>query len=129
MGCQKRVGKLKYEENNNKKYSDLWNIGQSDPTEHKCPKCQRKKQIQCTQEDALIKPLGNEKRNTTEAKHLNMIPPMPLEARGYPTDLIAVRRLFFRKLIYYIDTSVLLENMPLVKFIKTTSVTRVVYFP
>ena len=31
--------------------------------------------------------------------------------------------------IYYIDTSVLLENIPLVKFIKTTSVTRVVYFP
>ena len=32
-------------------------------------------------------------------------------------------------IIYYIDTSVLLENIPLVKFIKTTSVTRVVYFP
>ena len=31
--------------------------------------------------------------------------------------------------IYYIDTSVLLENMPLVKFIKTTSGTRVAYFP
>ena len=30
---------------------------------------------------------------------------------------------------YYIDTSVLLENIPLVKFIKTTSRTRVVYFP
>ena len=30
---------------------------------------------------------------------------------------------------YYIDTSVLLENIPLVKFIKTTSGTRVVYFP
>ena len=29
----------------------------------------------------------------------------------------------------YIDTSVLLENIPLVKFIKTTSGTRVVYFP
>ena len=29
---------------------------------------------------------------------------------------------------YYIDTSVLLENIPLVKFIKTTSGTRVVYF-
>ena len=29
--------------------------------------------------------------------------------------------------VYYIDTSVLLENMPLVKFIKTTSGTRVVY--
>ena len=28
---------------------------------------------------------------------------------------------------YYIDTSVLLENIPLVKFIKTTSGTRVVY--
>ena len=31
--------------------------------------------------------------------------------------------------IYYIDMSVLLENIPLVKFIKTTSGTRVVYFP
>ena len=30
---------------------------------------------------------------------------------------------------YYIDTSVLLENIPLVNFIKTTSGTRVVYFP
>ena len=30
---------------------------------------------------------------------------------------------------YYIDTSVLLESIPLVKFIKTTSRTRVVYFP
>ena len=33
------------------------------------------------------------------------------------------------KTIYYTDTSVLLENIPLVKFIKTTSGTRVVYFP
>ena len=32
-------------------------------------------------------------------------------------------------LFYYIDASVLLENIPLVKFIKTTSGTRVVYFP
>ena len=32
-------------------------------------------------------------------------------------------------LFYYIDTSVLLENIPLVKFVKTTSGTRVVYFP
>ena len=32
-------------------------------------------------------------------------------------------------IIYYIDTSVLLENVPLVKFIKTTSGTWVVYFP
>ena len=31
--------------------------------------------------------------------------------------------------VYYIDTSVLLENIPLVKVIKTTSGTRVVYFP
>ena len=30
---------------------------------------------------------------------------------------------------YYIDTSVLLENIPLIKFIKTTSRTWVVYFP
>ena len=30
---------------------------------------------------------------------------------------------------YYIDTSVLLENIPLIKFIKTTYGTRVVYFP
>ena len=32
-------------------------------------------------------------------------------------------------IVYYIDTSVLLENIPLVKFIKTTSGTRLVYFP
>ena len=32
-------------------------------------------------------------------------------------------------LFYYIDTSVLLENIPLIKFIKTTSETRVVFFP
>ena len=32
-------------------------------------------------------------------------------------------------IFYYIDTSVLLENIPFVKFIKTTSGTRVVYFP
>ena len=31
-------------------------------------------------------------------------------------------------MLYYIDKSVLLENIPLVKFIKTTSGTRVVYF-
>ena len=31
--------------------------------------------------------------------------------------------------VYYIDTSVLLENIPLVRFIKTTSGTRVGYFP
>ena len=31
--------------------------------------------------------------------------------------------------IYFIDMSVLVENIPLVKFIKTTSGTRVVYFP
>ena len=33
------------------------------------------------------------------------------------------------KNIYFIDTSVLLENIPLVKFIETTSGTWVVYFP
>ena len=33
------------------------------------------------------------------------------------------------RFIYYIDTSVLLENIPLEKFTKTTSGTRVVYFP
>ena len=31
--------------------------------------------------------------------------------------------------VYYIDTGVLLKNIPLVKFIKTTSGIRVVYFP
>ena len=35
----------------------------------------------------------------------------------------------FKVVVYYIDTSVLLENIPLVKFIKTTSGTRVGYFP
>ena len=38
-------------------------------------------------------------------------------------------RYFIYKYIYYIDTSVLLENIPLVKIIKTPSGTRVVYFP
>ena len=33
------------------------------------------------------------------------------------------------KNIYYIDTSVLLGNIPLVKFMNATSGTRVVYFP
>ena len=32
-------------------------------------------------------------------------------------------------IFYYIDTSVLMENIPLVRVIKTTSRTRVVYFP
>ena len=32
-------------------------------------------------------------------------------------------------IFYYIDTSFLLENIPLVKFMKTTSGTLVVYFP
>ena len=32
-------------------------------------------------------------------------------------------------IFYYIDTSVLVENIPLVKFIKATSGTRVLYFP
>ena len=31
--------------------------------------------------------------------------------------------------LYYIDTSVLLGNIPLAKFINATSGTRVVYFP
>ena len=31
--------------------------------------------------------------------------------------------------MYYIETSVLLENIPLIKFVKNTSGTRVVYFP
>ena len=38
-----------------------------------------------------------------------------------------LRQMLF--IFYYIDTSVLLENILLVKFIKTTSGTRVVYFP
>ena len=37
--------------------------------------------------------------------------------------------LLLHVIFYYIDTSVLLENIPLVKFIKTTSGTRVLYFP
>ena len=32
-------------------------------------------------------------------------------------------------IVYYIDTSVLLENIPLVKLVETTSGTRVVHFP
>ena len=37
--------------------------------------------------------------------------------------------MIFNISIYYTDTSVLLENILLGKFIKTTSATRVVYFP
>ena len=33
------------------------------------------------------------------------------------------------EVIYYIDPSVLLKNTPLAKFIRTTSETRVAYFP
>ena len=36
---------------------------------------------------------------------------------------------YIHNTIYYIETSVLLKNIPLVKLIKTTSETRVVYFP
>ena len=39
-----------------------------------------------------------------------------------PPDLI-------NKFLYYIDTSVLKENIPLVTFIKSASGTRVAYFP
>ena len=42
-------------------------------------------------------------------------------------QLLYIHLLFI--IFYYIDTSVILENIPLVKFIKTTSGTRVVYFP
>ena len=38
-------------------------------------------------------------------------------------------QIVIKMLFYYIDTSVSLENIPLVKFIKTTSGTWVVYFP
>ena len=45
------------------------------------------------------------------------------------TKYIVKHKYVVNKAIYYIDTSVLLENIPLVNFIKTTSGTRVVYFP
>ena len=44
-------------------------------------------------------------------------------------DLLLLQCIRIIIIIYYIDTSVLLENIPLVKFIKTTSGTRLVYFP
>ena len=47
-----------------------------------------------------------------------------LRMPSYKNELLTSGTMF-----YYIDTSVLLENIPLVKFIKTTSGTRVVYFP
>ena len=37
--------------------------------------------------------------------------------------------MIYYMVFYYIDTSILMENIPLVKFIKSTFVTRVVYFP
>ena len=45
------------------------------------------------------------------------------------TPLFLISYSLCNKSIYYIDMSVLLENIPLVKLIKTTSGTRVVYFP
>ena len=48
-----------------------------------------------------------------------------LNARKFGIKIPYIRHNYF----YYIDTSVLLENIPLVEFIKTTSGTRVVYFP
>ena len=55
-------------------------------------------------------------------KRMQQLPTMlgPAVHRGKDTT---------HKFFYYIDTSVLLENIPLVKFIKTTSGIRVVYFP
>ena len=47
----------------------------------------------------------------------------------FPLKIMSPSKENFNSVIYYIDTSVLLENIPLVKFIKTTSGTRVVYFP
>ena len=47
---------------------------------------------------------------------------LPLTTQPRPIIILLI-------LIYYIDTSVLLENIPLVKFVKTTSGTRVVYSP
>ena len=63
--------------------------------------------------------------NKTRARGLNFKTP-------YICDWIAMlsgNKYQHYNVIYYIDTSVLLENIPLVKFIKTTSGTRVVYFP
>ena len=57
---------------------------------------------------------------TQAAKTLNMIN----NAVGDYVTILAVC-----KTIYYIDTDVLLKNIPLVKFIKNTSGSRVVYFP
>ena len=45
----------------------------------------------------------------------------------YKSKKVSIFMLFIP--FYYIDTSVLLENIPLVIFIKITSTTRVVYFP
>ena len=48
---------------------------------------------------------------------------------GLISDIVLSTLKVIKILFYYIDSSVLLENIPLVKFIKTTSRTRVVYFP
>ena len=49
----------------------------------------------------------------------------------YKLDQGVLIKIIKKKIIlfYYIDTSVLLGNIPLVKFINATSGTRVVYFP
>ena len=53
----------------------------------------------------------------------------PNHIAGAHGSLIIVFLLRFIRPFYYIGMSVSLENIPLVKFIKTTSGTRVVYFP
>ena len=67
---------------------------------------------------ALVNKLGDEK----------------LAAYRWPGSQVVIEdtkpgKLLVFNFFYYIDSSVLLENKPLVKFIKTTSGTRVVYFP
>ena len=56
-----------------------------------------------------------------------------LGLKGLITDLLLwvslAKSIYYNNVFYYIDTSVLLENIPLVKFIKSTSGTWVVYFP
>ena len=53
----------------------------------------------------------------------------PPKSVNHPCHFKSWFHLLFSKAFYYIDRSVLLENILLVKFIKTTSRTRVVYFP
>ena len=71
---------------------------------------------------------GNDGIKQTISQIVHTLNKFGIINNGQSNDLVKEYVIYLMS-IYYIDTSVLLENIPLVKFIKTTSGTRVVYFP